>query len=324
MLVLDAAQVRAAFPVADAVRVMRETMAAHAAGQVHQPPRMLVRPPALDGLAMLKPAQVGEAFGFKALTMFDGNRERGLETIQAFVALLDPETGVLRAILEGGVVTEIRTAAVSAVATEVLARADAGDLALVGAGVQARSHLLALAQVRDLRRVRVWNRTPERATEFTSWAAEHGFEVEACPSVRAAVTGADLVCTLTASPEPLVEAGWLAAGTHLNAVGAYTARTRELAAGVLGRAGVIAVDSREAAAADAGDLLLAQADGALPESFRPVELGELLTGVATGRTDGDQLTVFESLGLAIQDLAAAAFIVDRARADGSGADLPDL
>lgn len=294
-----------------AVELMRETMSAHGRGEVYQPPRLVIDPPGLSGSIMLKPGVVhGPAggFGMKALTIFPENRTRGLGTIQAFVALLDPGTGVLQAIVEGGTVTEVRTAAVSGVATDLLARRDAGDLAILGAGAQARAHLLAMHAVRRLRRVRVWNRTPQRAQEFATWSAAQGFDVEVCDDVRSAVQGADIVCTVTAATQPLLHGDWVDDGTHINAVGAYQAHARELDAALVARAAVFAVDSRLSAFADAGDLLLAMRDGLVPEDFEPPELGEILIGELPGRLDEEAVTVFESLGLAIQDVAAAAAI----------------
>jgi ornithine cyclodeaminase/alanine dehydrogenase-like protein (mu-crystallin family) len=324
MRFLNAEQVRQAFPMDRAVPLMRETMSAHGRGQVFQPPRLVIEPPGLAGSVMLKPGLVegpNGGFGLKALTIFPENRTRGLETIQAFVALLDPETGVPQAIVEGGTVTEIRTAAVSGVATDVLARTDAGDLAILGAGAQARGHLLAMDAVRKLRRVRVWNRAPQRAEEFVAWAAAAGFDVEVCAEVRDAVRGADLVCTVTAATEPVLLSAWVDDGAHVNAVGAYRADMRELDARLVKRAAVFAVDSRQGALADAGDLVLAIRDGAVPDDFDPPELGEVLVGSRPGRPDDGAVTVFESLGLAIQDVAAAAAIEGYAAENGIGTEI---
>lgn len=321
---LNADEVRAAFPMNRAVELMRETMSAHARGEVFQPPRLVIDPPGLPGSIMLKPGVVHGptgGFGMKALTIFPENRVRGLGTIQAFVALLDPETGVLQAILEGGTVTEVRTAAVSGVATDLLAGRGAGDLAILGAGAQARSHLLAMHAVRRLRRIRVWNRTSHRAEEFAIWSAAQGFEVEVCDDVRRAVQGADIVCTVTGATEPVLRGDWVDDGTHVNAVGAYQAHARELDAALVARAAVFAVDSRPSALADAGDLLLAMQDGAVPENFEPPELGEILIGKVRGRPDKGAVTVFESLGLAIQDVAAAAAIRDHAAKYGVGTEV---
>lgn len=324
MRILNAEQVRQAFPMDRAIALMRETMAAHGRGEVFQPPRLTIEPPGLEGSVMLKPGLVAGptgGFGMKALTIYPKNKTRGLETIQAFVALLDPETGVPLAIVEGGTVTEIRTAAVSAVATDLLAIPDAGDLAILGAGAQARGHLLAMNVVRPLRRIRVWNHTPHRAEEFARWSAAAGFVVEICDDVRRTVQGADIVCTVTAAMEPLLHGDWVDDGTHVNAVGAYRADMRELHASVVARASVFAVDSRQGAFADAGDLLLAIRDGVVPDDFDPPELGELLVGSRPGRRDESAVTVYESLGLAIQDVAAAAAIHGYAAQNCLGTDV---
>ncbi|WP_166353814.1 ornithine cyclodeaminase family protein [Phytoactinopolyspora limicola] len=321
MLVLNGDDVRRAFPMADAVDVVRDAMRALAEGSAYQPLRMAVQPPALPGTALLKPAQVGSptnAFGLKSVTIFPGNTDRGLDVVQGLVTLLDDQTGLPLALLEGGVVTEIRTSAASGVATDLLALPDAGDLALIGAGTQARGHLLAMAQVREVRRVRVWNRSAERAHRFRSWAEDEGFDVEIMASVRAAVDDADLVCTVTSAIDPLLDADWLRPGAHVNAVGAFRPDMRELHTNVLQRAGVVAVDSRESALAEAGDVLIP-----LDEQVQLdlVELGELVVGGHAGRDDDDQITVFKSVGLAIQDVASAAFIYEQARSAGLGVDV---
>lgn len=314
MLVLDGAAVRAALPMAAAIDAIRSAMRAFAAGDVHQPMRTVLQPPQLNGFTFIKPAVVAAerlAFGIKVITFYPGNPQRGLPSISGVVALFDPETGVPIALLDGGVVTEIRTGAASAVATDVLARPDAGDLALIGAGVQARAHLAALATVRPLRRIRVWSRTPESADAFVAWTAGAGYEVEACDTVAQAVENADLVCTVTSSREPLLDGEWIAPGAHINAVGAFEPDARELHTNVVTNARVV-VDSREAAAS-AGDLLIPTAEGALPRHSDFAELGELLTGARRARATPEEITVFESQGLAIQDVAAAAHVVAAAR-----------
>jgi ornithine cyclodeaminase len=186
-LIIDAAAVRAAFPMSEAVDVMRTALRAHAEGDVYQPMRMALEPPQLSGLALVKPAALGgerPAFGMKVVCLFPDNPKRGIPAVSGFVALFDTDTGAPTAILDGAVVTEIRTGAVSAVATDLLAGSDAGDLALLGAGVQARAHLDAVAAVRRIRRVRVWNHKPDTAEAFVAWAGEHGYQVESCPTAR--------------------------------------------------------------------------------------------------------------------------------------------
>lgn len=324
MLVLDGNAVRAALPMADAVEVMRGALRAFGAGGVYQPPRSVLQPPQLNGFAFLKPAAVAAdevSFGLKVITFFPDNPKRGIRAINGFVALFDADTGAPVAILDGGVVTEIRTGAVSAVATDVLARPDAGDLALVGAGVQARAHLAAMAVVRPLRRVRVWNHNPAGAEAFVTWAAEQGHAVEACATVQEAVEGADLICTVSSSREPVVDGERIAPGAHVNAVGAFEPTTRELHANVVANATIV-VDSREEAAKAAGDLLLAIEDGALPGDADFAEIGELLAGTRTHERERDEVTVFESLGLALEDVAAAAHVVSAARERGLGVDVP--
>ena len=323
--ILGPDDVRRALPMATAIAAMRGAMAAHAAGAVDQPLRLHLAPAGFGGTTLVKPAAVRAdqpALGLKVVSIADGNRARGLPTITGFVALLDPGTGVPLAIMDGAAVTAVRTAAASAVATDALAGPDAGDLAILGTGVQARSHLLAMAEVRRLRRVRVWGRTPERATELVAWAASRGVSVQAVASAEEAVVGADLVCTTTSSTEPVLQGEWLADGCHVNAVGGFRPADRELSASAVARADVVVVDSVEAAAEEAGDLLLAVADGvALPDDPLP-SLGEVLLGTAPGRTGSAQVTLYESLGMAVQDVAAAAAALAAADAAGLGTVVP--
>jgi ornithine cyclodeaminase len=320
MLVLDANAVRKALPMPRCIEVMRTALRAFGEGDVYQPPRTVLQPPQLAGFAFLKTAAVGRediSFGLKVITFFPDNPKRGIPAISGFVALFNADTGAPEAILDGGVVTEVRTAAVSAVATDLLAPTDAGDLALLGAGVQARAHLEAMAAVRTLRRVRVWNHNTTTARAFVAWAAEQGHTVECVDSVREAVAGADLICTVTSTREPLLDGDWLEPGAHVNAVGAFEATTRELHGNAVARAAIV-VDSREEAAKAAGDLLLAIEDGALAADSHFAELGELLAGKATLAREGTAITLFESLGLALEDVAAAADVVATAREQDLG------
>jgi ornithine cyclodeaminase len=324
MLILDGAAVRAALPMKTAIDVCRAAMRAYALGEVYQPMRTILDPQAMKGLVFLKPAHVGgekPAFGLKVITFFPGNPAKGIAAISGFVALFDVENGATLAIMDGGVVTEIRTAAVSAVATEVLARPDAGDLALIGAGVQARSHLQAMAAVRRLRRVRVWSRRRETVDGFVAWARKEGHAVEPCATVEDAVRGADLICTVSSSREALVDGDWVSPGAHVNAVGAFEPTTRELHGNLVAKARIV-VDSRQEAAKAAGDMLLAMAEGLMPPDTEFPELGELLAGKAEGRADPDEITIYESLGMALQDVAAGASVVETARERRLGVEVP--
>jgi ornithine cyclodeaminase len=215
-------------------------------------------------------------------------------------------------------VTAIRTAAVSGVATRLLAREDAGDLAILGAGVQARSHLKAMAEVRSLRRVRVASRRLESARAFVKeMAGRHPFPIEAVASVEAALKGADLIVTATSAREPVVQRGWVAAGAHLNVVGASLPAHREVDGATMAAARLF-VDRRESTVNEAGDYLFALKEGAIGPDHIRAEIGELLLGSAPGRTSGEEITLFKSLGLAVEDLAAAAHVDRRAREAGVG------
>jgi ornithine cyclodeaminase/alanine dehydrogenase-like protein (mu-crystallin family) len=313
--VLGAADVHRLLPVADCIAPVEAALAALARGELYNPLRAVVRPPEAPTLMGLMSAYRGgtdAVYALKAVCVAPGNAARGLDAHQGFVALYDGETGVVRALVNAGAITAIRTAAVSAVATRLLARPDARRLAILGAGTQARSHLEAMHAVLDLERVTVWSRTPEHAMALPG--------VEVAGSARDALAGADVVVTVTTAREPIVEYGWLAAGAHVNAVGSSIPSTRELSSETMAHAALY-VDRRESTLAESGDYLLAAADGAItPDAIRG-EIGELLIGAVDGRRSDEELTVFKSLGLAVEDLAAAEAVVERAIADGVGTDV---
>ena len=311
--------VRRLLPPEECIELMAHVLADLARGRVWQPLRFVIRPPDEGSLMGLMPAHrsaPGAAYGLKAVCMFPGNPARGIDMHQGGVLLFEGETGEPRALVNASAVTAIRTAAVSAVATRALARPYALELAILGSGVQARAHLEALAKVRPLERARVWSRTPEHARAFAA-DAQAPFPVEAVESAEAAVRGADVVVTTTSAREPIVERGWLGPGVHVNAVGSSIPTTRELDAATVAAAALFA-DSRESLLNEAGDYLLAvQEAGVGPDHVR-AELGEVLTGSRDGRRSDEELTVFKSLGLAVEDLAAAEHVYARAVAEGAG------
>jgi ornithine cyclodeaminase/alanine dehydrogenase-like protein (mu-crystallin family) len=325
LLVLGARDVHGLLPYGECAAAMREALAAFASGRVHQPLRMVIRPPAAAGMMALMPAYLagaegapGAAYGLKAICIFPGNPAAGLDSHQGVVLLSSARTGEPLALLNASAVTEIRTAAVSAVATELLARADAAELAIIGTGVQARSHLLAIAAVRPLARVRVAGRDPAKARRFAEDMRERTtVPVTACDSAADAVAGAGIVVTATSSAEPVLRKDWLAPRAHINAVGACVPQARELDADTMAAAAVFA-DSRESVANEAGDYVLARGEGAIGPDHVRAELGELLTGTAPGRAADTGITVFESLGLAIEDLAAATLAYRNATERGAG------
>jgi ornithine cyclodeaminase len=321
-LILGEKDVERLLPMEECIDAMAEALAALQRRDMEQPLRFVVRPAGAAGLLGLMPAYRARpepAYGLKAVCVFPGNPARGLDAHQGAVLLFDGETGVLRAAVNASAITAIRTAAVSAVATRLLAREDARVLAILGAGVQARSHLRAMAAARDFERARVWSRTPEHAAALAE-QTEVPFPVEPAASAEAALGGADVVCTTTTSPEPVVRRGWLAAGAHVNAVGSSIPTTRELDTETMAAAALF-VDRRESTLNEAGDFLFARRDGAIGPDHIRAELGELLTGEAAGRASPEELTVFKSLGLAVEDLAAVEHVYRRALEAGAGTEV---
>ncbi|MFI6541605.1 ornithine cyclodeaminase family protein [Streptomyces prunicolor] len=322
MLLIDRATVRRVYPLERATEVMAEAMRRYSSGLVDQPLRTILRPERDSGLLGTMPGFVAGAdlagYGLKAMLLKPENLARGLDLHIGIVMVFDPETGAPLALMDAGAVTAVRTAAVSAVATDALARPGAGDLAILGSGVQARSHLEAMAVVRELRRVRVWSRTAANAEAYREWAAkEPGIEVEVMDRPAAALAGADIVCTTTAAKEPLVEAGDLAPGAHVNAAGASFVDHRELSARAVARSAFF-VDSRRSALAESGDLKAPLDAGLVGPDHILAELGEVLLGRHPGRRDEREITVFKSLGLGVQDIMSGFAIARAAAAQGLG------
>ncbi len=318
--IVTAADVTRLLPVADCIEVMRAVFETLARGDAVLPLRSMVWLPDRRGLLGLMPAYTGapRAIGLKVVTVMPGNHGSEFDSHQGAVLVFETERGCLRAIVDASTITAIRTAAVSGLATRQLARADAGDLALLGSGVQATSHLEAMRAVRALRRVRVWSRNPEHARAFAvRESVRHGIGIEACASARAAVEGADLICTTTSSRTPVLEGAWLAPGAHVNAVGACFPDARELDTVAVAR-GALFVDRRESTLREAGDFLIARSEAAIGDDHIRAELGEVLIGARPGRTAQDEITLFKSLGLAVEDLAAAHAVWERATAADAG------
>ena len=302
--------------------VMREALAELAHGRIKQPLRTVVRPQGAAGFMGLMPAYSAEAgYGLKAICISPGNPALGKDTHQGGVLLFAADTGEPLALVNASALTEIRTAATSAVATDLLARPGSAELAIIGAGVQARAHAHAVAATRALSCIRVACRDLGRAREVAAeLAGQLGLPVTGYDAVAGAVEGADIVVTATSSPRPVLRREWLRPGTHVNAVGACLPTDREIDTATMAEAAIFA-DSRESVRNEAGDYLLAERElVAAGRAVNPVraELGELLTGTAPGRADDDEITLFESLGLAAEDLAAASFVYEKAKGLGAG------
>jgi ornithine cyclodeaminase/alanine dehydrogenase-like protein (mu-crystallin family) len=316
VLVLDAREVEELLDMQGCIEAMAEALAGLARGEFHLPLRPIVRPPDSAGLLGLMPTHRGgerKLYALKTVAVFPDNPARGLDPHQGCVTLYSGETGELLAVMNASPITAIRTAACSAVATRLLAREDARTLAIVGAGHQAPPHVEAMLAVRNFDEVRIASRTAEHARKL---AAELP-NAEASPSVEEAVRGADVVVTVTNSAEPVLERGWLKPGAHVNAVGACFPTTRELDSATVADS-TFFVDRRESAVNEAGDYLLALEEGAIGPDHIRAEIGEILIGAHPGRTSPDELTVFESLGVAVEDLAAAEYLMRRAAETGRG------
>jgi len=319
--VLTAAEIERLLPMSECIELVAGVFVALERGEMTMPLRSIWIPPDANGGMAWMPAHRGGAeplFGLKVLCVIPDNPTRGLDGHQGQVMLADGVTGQLRALLDASTVTAIRTAAVSALATRLLAREDARRLAIVGTGVQARTHLEAIPLVRPIEQVRVAGRTSERATAFVDELVDDvPFELQASESVEEAVRGADVVVTATTSREPVMARSWLDPGVHVNAVGASQPTSRELDTQTVADASLF-TDRRESLENEAAEYRLALEEGLIEPAHVRAELGELLTERASGRTSADEITLFRSLGLAVFDVAAAAHVLAKAEASGAG------
>jgi len=317
--ILSGRDVAALLPMDACIDLMGRTMAAVSEGRARFPPRA-VMPASPGGFMAWMPGSLDDpaTFGVKLLSLFPGNPAAGVSSHLGLVVLFEPEHGRPVALVDAAELTAVRTAAVSGLATRLLARPGAGDLAILGAGEQAASHLAAMLAVRPIRRIRVWSRTEASARAFAeTQAARHGVAIEVAASAREAVDGADLVCTVTASRAPVLAGAWIAPGAHLNVVGASRPDATEIDTEAVVRARYF-VDCRASTELEAGDWLRAQEAGAVGPDHIAGEIGEVANGAKPGRVSDAEITLFRSLGVAAEDLAAAAYVLAAARARGIG------
>jgi ornithine cyclodeaminase len=321
ILILTHAEVEELLPVRECIPVMAEALVDLARGNAYQPLRMIVRPPGAEGdMALMPSYRSGEraAYGVKTVCVFPGNPAKGLDSHQGNVTLFSAETGELTALMNASAITAIRTAAVSGVATQLLAREDASDLAIIGSGVQARTHIEAMACARPIKRARVASFRFENAQKFADEFAQHySFPIDAVEDVEAAVRGADLIVTATTAAEPILKLEWISRGAHLNVVGSSIPTTREVDSATMAAASLF-VDRRESTINEGGDYLFALREGAIGPDHIKAEIGELLIGGKAGRTSPDEITVFKSLGLAVEDLASADYLYRKAEERHAG------
>lgn len=317
-LIVPHADVEHLLPMAECIDVMADALGATTRGDALLPLRQVLRLHSGRDAFAVMPAVLGNAIGAKVITVFPGNDATPYESHIGVILYFDDTHGRLLAIIDASSVTANRTAAVSGLATRLLANPGATRLAILGAGVQAMTHLEAMCTVRPIEQVAVWSRSEARRAQFCRWArTRFALAVTPCATADEAVRGAEVICTVTSSREPVLQGAWVSPGAHINAVGASIASARELDSQAVIQAQLY-VDRRESAMAEAGDFLLPRDDGEIDNAHIRGELGELVLGRVPGRTDATQRTLFKSLGLAVEDVACARFIYERALATGAG------
>jgi len=318
---LSETEVRALLPLPELLDAVEQALAAFSARAATQPVRTVLSIP--GGVLACMPGLLKEqgALGAKLVTVCPNNLERGLTSHLATILLLDPDTGQLLAIMDGRYITEMRTAAASAVAVRYLARKNSQRLAIIGSGVQAASHLQALSLVRNFREVRCWSRTPQNLHKFVDQWKHGPYAVTATDNAQQAIETADVIALVAAGSDPVIQDAWVKPGACIVAVGACRPSEKELQPSLLARARLF-VDSREGAFRESGDILDAVSRGHITENHILGEVGELVADPRLGRLDENDITIFKSLGMAVEDLAAAQLVYQRARHAGRGVELP--
>jgi len=298
----------------DCIEVVQQAEQEFSAGNTVMPVR-LTTPVPERGNHLAMPAVLPglNAFGIKCITIFPTNPTRGAPTLWGIAILNDPDTGNVLAIMDAAYLTAVRTPAATAVATRALANPDASELAIIGAGVQAGTHLWAMMEVRPIRKVRVAAATREEADDYVARHSPNypALEISAVDTPEEAIRGADIVCTVSAATEPVTKLEWLKPGCHVNGIGSHSPNVREVDGETMAAARVV-VDSREATLRECGDCMIPISEGLFGPEHVSDEIGEVVAGTKPGRTDPEQLTVYQSVGLAIQDIAAAKLAYDRA------------
>jgi alanine dehydrogenase len=305
---LDRKRVAALLSMDDCITVMEQTFRSLAAGNTLQPLRSLMWLPDKSGILGMMPgyAKNPDILGIKVITIFHANGALGLPSHQGVVVLFDAKQGTPLLILDATEITAIRTAATSALATKLLARKDASHLAILGTGEQAERHIQAISLVRPIDRITIWGRNNDHAETL----ARKFKNTQIAPTAKEAVSDADIICTVTASREPILFGEWIPEGAHINAVGSCTPTTRELDTAAVVHASLF-TDRYESLFHEAGEFLIPKKEGFLTETDTQAELGELLTGTKEGRKNAAEITLFKSLGIAAEDLFAAHYIFEK-------------
>jgi ornithine cyclodeaminase len=316
-------EVKRAISMAQAIETVKSAFAQLSRGHARVPIRTQLGIPLHDGVTLFMPAYLEgtDQLGMKMVSVFSGNIEQGLPIINAIVTLIDPETGLPTAIIDGTYLTALRTGAASGAATDLLAKPDARTVAVLGTGVQGRTQLQAVSTVRAIERVLVFDTRRGAAEKFRDEMAEVGSPVpsriDVASTAKEAVSQADVVCTATTSTTPVFLDSDVRPGTHINAIGSFTPQMQELPAETVARA-LLVVDSREAVWAEAGDLIIAKKRGLITEQSVHAEIGEIVEGAKPGRSSDSQVTLFKSVGNAVQDVSVGARILEEAKRKGLG------
>lgn len=319
LLIVSPEEVKAALSMEKCIDLVSEAHGKLAKGEGFQPLRIAMVPPQAKGILACMPAYLGgneEIMGLKIVTVFDGNHDLGLDSHQGMIILLNPESGVVQAIIDGREITAMRTAAASAVATKYLAQENASSLAIIGAGVQAHTHLEAMSKVREIKSVVIWNHNRTKAEAFAEKYSSE-FNITVADSVSQAIEHADIICTVTASDLPLINKLMVKPGTHINAVGTATPNARELSTDLITSSSLF-TDVYESALNEAGEIVIPINGGSMDSNPQIVELGDLINGLHEGRKNNDEITIYKSLGVGIQDIAPAHYVYKWAKEQSKG------
>ncbi len=314
MLALSEKEVRGLLDIEELIDVLEQAHIQFSTGKAVMPVRLVVPLPQIKGRLTSMPAYLseGNALGMKVVTYFQDNPGQGLAAILATIALYSTETGKLLVLMDGSYITAIRTACASAVATKALANPETPVLGILGAGTQARAHIRALCKVRKIARVKVYSQSGKSAELLKKeLESEVGIEIEPVGTAIEAVRAADLLATVTTAKDPILSADWLKPGVHINAVGSHRPDIREIDGATIKRAKLV-VDSRAAIKSECGDILLAIREGAIAEDHVTAEIGEVLAGSKPGRTSTEEMTLYKSVGIALQDVATAQLVYRKA------------
>jgi alanine dehydrogenase len=321
--ILSRQDVQQALSMEEAVEAVKSAFAQLSSGKADVPLRAALPVDQHNGVTLFMPAYLAtdDQMAVKIVSVFNDNPTKGLPLIYALVVVVDAETGKPSAVMDGGYLTALRTGAASGAATDLLARTDARTAAVFGAGVQGRTQLEAVCAVRDIQEAWVFDLVPEQARAFASEMGQGlAIEVNVVGKPSEAVARADVICTATTSSAPVFEDADVRPGTHINAVGAYTPQMQEIPGETVVRAKVV-IDHREASLAEAGDLLIPIKEGMIGEEHIYAELGEICAGLKPGRTSPDEVTLFKSVGVAVQDVAAASAVLRAAKQRGLGTEV---